>query len=97
MLGGVNLRMTFTQVMITVKLLDPPEKSLRQDTRRLEPDPCVGHSLKICQRIASLPLDLADASIAEAAERSGFSHLSIDQDVGIDRQAKGQTLRNLLR
>jgi predicted nucleic acid-binding protein len=54
--------------------------------------------LTICQRFASLPLDLADASIAEAAERLGIRHVvSIDQDFDIYRDAKGQTLHNLLR
>jgi uncharacterized protein len=54
--------------------------------------------LAICQRFASLPLDLADASIAEAAERLGIRHVvSIDKDFEIYRDAKGQTLKNLLR
>lgn len=54
--------------------------------------------LAICQRFASLPLDLADASIAEAAERLAIRHVvSIDQDFDIYRDAKGQPLNNLLR
>ena len=54
--------------------------------------------LAICQRFASLPLDLADASIAEAAERLAIRHVvSIDQDFDIYRDAKGQPLHNLLR
>jgi hypothetical protein len=54
--------------------------------------------LAICQRFASLPLDLADASIAEAAERLGIRHVvSIDQDFDIYRDAKGHPLHNLLR
>jgi predicted nucleic acid-binding protein len=54
--------------------------------------------LAICQRFASLPLDLADASIAEAAERLAIRHVvSIDQDFDIYRDAKGQPLLNLLR
>lgn len=54
--------------------------------------------LGICQRFASLPLDLADASIAEAAERLAIRHVvSIDQDFDIYRDAKGQPLHNLLR
>jgi predicted nucleic acid-binding protein len=54
--------------------------------------------LAICQRFASLPLDLADASIAEAAERLQIRHVvSIDKDFDIYRDAKGQPLRNLLR
>jgi predicted nucleic acid-binding protein len=54
--------------------------------------------LEICQKFASLPLDLADASIAEAAERLGIRHVvSIDKDFEIYRDAKGQALKNLLR
>ncbi len=54
--------------------------------------------LAICQRFASLPLDLADASIAEAAERLQIRHVvSIDKDSDIYRDAKGQPLVNLLR
>lgn len=54
--------------------------------------------LAICQRFASLPLDLADASIAEAAERLQIRHVvSIDKDFDVYRDAKGQALMNLLR
>lgn len=54
--------------------------------------------LTICQKFASLPLDLADASIAEAAERLAIRHVvSIDKDFEIYRDAKGQMLVNLLR
>ena len=54
--------------------------------------------LAICQRFATLPLDLADASIAESAERLGIRHVvSIDQDFDVYRDAKGQALVNLLR
>ena len=54
--------------------------------------------LAICQRCASLPLDLADASIAEAAERLQIRCIvSIDKDFDVYRDAKGQVLRNLLR
>lgn len=54
--------------------------------------------LGICQRFASLPLDLADASIAEAAERLDIQHLvSIDQDFDVYRNGKGEALVNLLR
>jgi predicted nucleic acid-binding protein len=53
--------------------------------------------LAICQRFATLPLDLADASIAEAAERLSIRHVvSIDQDFDVYRDAKGQALVNLL-
>lgn len=54
--------------------------------------------LAICKRFASLPLDLADASIAEAAERLQIRCIvSIDKDFDVYRDAKGQVLRNLLR
>lgn len=54
--------------------------------------------LVICQRFADLPLDLADASVAEAAERLGIRHVvSIDQDFDVYRDGKGQALQNLLR
>jgi uncharacterized protein len=54
--------------------------------------------LGICQRFADLPLDLADASIAEAAVRLNIRHiLSIDSDFDIYRDAQGQPLVNLLR
>jgi uncharacterized protein len=54
--------------------------------------------LTICQRFASLPLDLADASIAEAAGRLQIRHVvSIDKDFDIYRDAKGLALINLLR
>lgn len=54
--------------------------------------------LDILRRFADLPLDLADASIAEAAERRGIRHVvSIDQDFDVYRNAKGQALVNLLR
>jgi predicted nucleic acid-binding protein len=54
--------------------------------------------LTICQRFADLPLDLADASVAEAAERLGIRHVvSIDRDFDVYRDNKGQALQNLLR
>jgi predicted nucleic acid-binding protein len=54
--------------------------------------------LGICQRFASRPLDLADASIAEAAERLDIQHVvSIDQDFDVYRNGKGEALVNLLR
>ncbi len=54
--------------------------------------------LAICQRFASLPLDLADASVAEAAERLQIRFIvSIDKDFDVYRDAKGQALVNLLR
>lgn len=54
--------------------------------------------LAICKRFASLPLDLADASVAEAAERLQIRHIvSIDKDFEVFRDAKGLALVNLLR
>lgn len=53
---------------------------------------------RIAQRFASLPLDLADASIAEAAERLNIrSIVSIDADFDVYRDARGKPLTNLLR
>ena len=56
------------------------------------------HMRRIAQRFASLPLDLADTSIAEAAERLGLRHiLSVDADFDVYRNARGRPLVNLLR
>ena len=56
------------------------------------------HMRRVAQRFASLPLDLADASIAEAAERLGLRHiLSVDTDFDVYRDARGRPLTNLLR
>ena len=53
---------------------------------------------RIAQRFASPPLDLADASIAEAAERLGIRRIvSIDADFDVYRDKAGKPLRNLLR
>ena len=53
---------------------------------------------RIAQRFASLPLDLADASIAEAAARLGIHRIiSIDADFDVYRDARGKSLVNLLR
>ncbi len=53
---------------------------------------------RIAQRFASLPLDLADASIAETAERLACRRiLSIDADFDVYRDARGRPLHNLLR
>ena len=53
---------------------------------------------RIAQRFADLPLDLADASIAEAAERLGLRRiLSIDAEFDVYRDARGRPLVNLLR
>ena len=54
--------------------------------------------LRISERFASLPFDLADASIAEAAKRLKLRHvLSIDADFDVYRDRNGKALVNLLR
>lgn len=54
--------------------------------------------LRISERFASLPFDLADASIAEAAARLKLRHvLSIDTDFDVYRDRAGKPLVNLLR
>lgn len=53
--------------------------------------------LAISQRFADLPLDLADASIAETAARRSIGYVvSIDKDFDIYRDARGKCLINLL-
>jgi len=53
--------------------------------------------LQISQRFADLPLDLADASIAETAARRSIAYVvSIDKDFDIYRDASGKYLVNLL-
>ena len=53
--------------------------------------------LRISERFASLPFDLADASIAEAAARLKIRHLiSIDADFNVYRDRAGRPLLNLL-
>lgn len=54
--------------------------------------------LRISERLADLPFDLADASIAEAASRLEIKHmLSIDADFAVYRDRAGRPLVNLLR
>jgi uncharacterized protein len=54
--------------------------------------------LAISERFADLPFDLADASIAEAAQRLRIRNvLSIDADFDMYRDQKGQPLINVLR
>jgi uncharacterized protein len=54
--------------------------------------------LTISERFADLPFDLADASIAEAAERLRINQiLSIDADFDVYRDQKGRSLINVLR
>ena len=50
--------------------------------------------LRISERFADLPFDLADASIAEAAARLKLKHLlSIDADFDVYRDRAGKPLR----
>ena len=66
--------------------IDTPEQNLTLD-----------HILTTCTRYADLPMDLADASVAETATRLGIRHiLSVDPDLTIFRDAKGRSLNNLL-
>ncbi len=54
--------------------------------------------LLISERFQDLPLDLADASVAEAAARLGLRHvLTIDSDFDVYRDSKGKALRHVLR
>lgn len=54
--------------------------------------------LRLSERFADLPFDLADASIAEAAARLKIRHLlSIDTDFDVYRDRAGKPLVNLLR
>ena len=61
-------------------------------------DTSLAEVLAISQRFASLPFDLADASVAEAAQRRRIRRvLSIDADFDVYRDTRGKTLTNLLR
>ena len=54
--------------------------------------------LRISERFADLPFDLADASIAEAASRLRIRHvLTLDADFDVYRDKGGKALINLLR
>ena len=54
--------------------------------------------LATSERFASLPFDLADASIAEAAARLKLRHLlSLDADFDVYRDRAGKPLVNLLK
>ncbi|MDH4392807.1 MAG: PIN domain-containing protein [Aquabacterium sp.] len=58
----------------------------------------VAEVLAISQRFASLPFDLADASVAEAAQRRRIRQvLSIDADFDVYRDRAGMPLVNILR
>ena len=53
--------------------------------------------LRISERFADLPFDLADASISEAATRLRIRHvLTIDADLDVYRDTGGKPLVNLL-
>jgi uncharacterized protein len=55
------------------------------------------HMLASCLRYADLPLDLADASVAEAASRHNIKNiLSVDVDFTVYRDSAGKRLNNLL-
>lgn len=61
-------------------------------------DGSLSEVLRISERFASLPFDLADASIAEAAARLKLRHvLSIDADFDVYRDRAGKPLINLLQ
>ena len=54
--------------------------------------------LLISERFRDLPFDLANASVAEVADRHGVRHvLTIDSDFDVYRDAKGKALRHVLR
>lgn len=66
-------------------LIDAPESGSLHDV------------LKASERYADRPLDLADASVAEAAARLRIDHvLSIDSDFSVYRDKAGRALRNPL-
>lgn len=53
--------------------------------------------LRISERFAGLPFDLADASVAEAAARLKIRHvISVDADFDVYRDRAGKPLINLL-
>jgi hypothetical protein len=61
-------------------------------------DGSVTEVLRISERFADLPFDLADASIAEAAARLKVRHLlSLEADFEVYRDRGGRPLVNLLR
>jgi predicted nucleic acid-binding protein len=54
--------------------------------------------LTISERFDDLPLDLADASVAEAAARLRIRHvLTVDSDFDVYRDQAGRPLVNVLR
>ena len=62
------------------------------------PAATVTEVLAISERFASLPFDLADASVAEAAARRRIRHvLSIDADFDVYRDKAGKPLISVLR
>ena len=61
------------------------------------PQDAVVSVLAISERFADLPFDLADASIAEAAERMRIRRvLSVDSDFDVYRDHAGRPLQNVL-
>lgn len=61
-------------------------------------DGSLAEVLAISRGFASLPFDLADASVAEAAQRRRIRRvLSIDADVHVYRDKSGKPLVNVLR
>lgn len=74
----------------------PPKATEPPAPWRAEPQGPV-RARRIAQRFASLPLHLAAASIAEAAERRGLRRiLSIDADGNVFRGCRGRPRHNLL-
>ena len=61
-------------------------------------DGTLTETLRLSERFASLPFDLAEASIAEAAARLKLRHLlSIDADFDVYRDRAGRSLVSLVR
>lgn len=61
-----------------------------------QPGASIRAVLQISLRFADLPLDLADASVAEAASRLGIDHvLTIDSDFDVYRDPKGRALKRV--
>ena len=61
-------------------------------------DGSVTEVLRLAERFADLPFDLADASIAETAARLKLRHIiSLDADFDVYRDKAGKPLVNLLR
>ncbi len=64
----------------------------------VDPENSLATVLQISVRFASMPFDLADASIAEAASRLKISHiLTVDSDFDVYRDPAGAAPTNILR